>query len=106
MTGFAPSVSFLAVAMTLLALGSGFIQPAINGTLSILAGSEEQGEVMGVNQSLSALARILGPPAGGYLYQSWSPSAPFVLAGVMGFVGLMLVMVIRKKIPQTARLAV
>ena len=100
--GFSSSVFLMAIAMTLLALGSGFINPAMNGTLSILAGPQEQGEVLGVSQSLAALARILGPPLGGYLYQSFAPSAPFLMAGLMGFIGLSIIYVIRKKIPQSS----
>ena len=36
-------------------------------------------------QSLSALARVLGPAVGGVLYQTISPPAPY-LAGALGMV--------------------
>ncbi len=80
-------VALLAVAMTILALGNGVSRPTNLGLISVFTSSEEQGEVMGVSQSLSALGRILGPPLGGWLYGSLSPSSPFLFSGVLALIG-------------------
>ena len=44
-----------------LALGMGAMQPSLNSLISRRAGREEQGEVMGVAQSVGSLSRVLGP---------------------------------------------
>ena len=85
----APSVAWMALAVTLLGLGTGFANPALTGSMSLLADSEEQGQVLGVNQGLSALGRVIGPVTGGLLYRDVGGFVPFlVAAGLMalGFV--------------------
>lgn len=76
------SIGVLTVAVTLLALGSGFSNPAITGSVSLLSKDSEQGSHLGVNQSLSALARVLGPATGGWVYRAWSLSSPFFLGAI------------------------
>lgn len=101
--GFAKSTGVMALVMTALALGNGFTNPSILGSISLLTDGREQGEVMGVTQSLAALARILGPPLGGYFYQTLAPAAPFWVAGGITLLGLLIVITIRGKIPVSAR---
>jgi len=67
----------LIVAVTLLALGMGATQPSINSLISRGAGAEEQGEVMGVAQSVGSLSRVLGPVAAGVLFATLGRSFPF-----------------------------
>jgi DHA1 family tetracycline resistance protein-like MFS transporter len=97
---FAHSLELLAFAVTLLALGNGLTNPALSGCVSLASGREVQGHNLGVAQSLSSLARILGPPTGGALYQligAWSPfAAAAALAGLAGT----LAWLIRARIPQ------
>lgn len=99
MIGISQSITFLAVAMTIMALGSGFINPAFSGSLSLLSSPAEQGEVMGVGQSLAALARIVGPPLGGLLYAKISMAAPFLFASALGAVGFFAIWMVKAKIP-------
>lgn len=103
LTGFASHVWMLGVSMTLLALGSGFVNPSVNGSVSLLSEANQQGEAMGVVQSLSALARILGPPIGGYLYAAFAPSAPFYFGGASALVAFFMVAVQYKKLPSAAK---
>lgn len=87
--GLSKEVYVVAIGMTALALGSGLFNPSVQGKVSLLSRPDEQGEVMGVMQSLSALARILGPPLGGFLYDSVGISSPFLFAsGLAGLVVL------------------
>ena len=51
----------LSRSMSVLALGMGAMQPSLNSLISRRAGAEEQGEVMGVAQSVGSLSRVLGP---------------------------------------------
>jgi predicted MFS family arabinose efflux permease len=63
--------------------------PAATGMVSVLAGPAEQGTVLGVAQSLSALGRLLGPVATGALYDRAGPMTAFVgAAAVMAIGGL------------------
>ncbi|MBX7230459.1 MAG: MFS transporter [Bdellovibrionales bacterium] len=94
----------LAVAVTLLALGNGLANPALTGSISLLTSSEHQGETLGVNQSLSALARILGPGIGGFTYQEWGGEIPFIIAMGFTFVAATLAWKVRHILPKTTRL--
>ncbi len=97
--GLSESIWLLAVAMVLLALGDGFIMPALTGSLSLLSSAQEQGEVMGVNQSLSALARIFGPPIGGLFYARLSMASPFYFSALLGYLAMSLIWLNRGKLP-------
>ncbi len=101
--GLSPWIWLLAVAMTALALGNGFINPAVSGSISLLAPAHEQGEVLGVNQSIAALARIIGPLMGGYMYDHVSRSSPFYAAALMAAAGLVIVWRARAGLPQVGR---
>jgi len=78
--GLSYRVEMMALGMTALALGSGLFNPSVLGLVSLKSSKDEQGEVMGVMQSLAAIARILGPPVGGFLYGVVGSSSPFLLA--------------------------
>jgi hypothetical protein len=47
--------------MTLAVVGFAFMTPSVQALISRGSNPARQGEVLGVNQSASALARILGP---------------------------------------------
>jgi MFS transporter, DHA1 family, tetracycline resistance protein len=97
------SVALLAVSVTFLALGNGFANPSLTASVSLIAPPEAQGSALGVNQSLSALGRIIGPALGGLFYKQWGPSTPFFAAGLLTLGGLILGMRIRTKVPHGAR---
>lgn len=97
--GFSYSISFLAIAVTFLALGNGCMRPPITGLASVLTTEDEQGFVMGVMNSLSAIGRIIGPVAGGWFYQEISEGAPFYSSGLMAVIALLLFLAIFAKLP-------
>jgi len=97
--GWAPTVALMAVVVTILALGNGLSNPALTGSVSLLSGESEQGAALGVNQSLAALGRILGPALGGYFYQQISPAAPFYVAGALTVLAFFIIMKIHKALP-------
>jgi DHA1 family tetracycline resistance protein-like MFS transporter len=80
---FSFTVSLLAITMTVLAVGNGMMRPPNLGLISLASPASEQGAVLGVTNSLSSLGRILGPAAGGWLYEHVSKGAPFWLAAVL-----------------------
>lgn len=101
--GLSHWIPLLAIAMTILSLGNGFINPSLTGGLSLLTPPHEQGEVIGVNHALAALARIVGPPIGGYVYMNIAHSSPFFLAGGLGVAGFFVIMRVWEKIPNAGR---
>jgi len=88
----AHDLPLLLLAVSLLALGMGAMQPSLNSLISRRAGAEEQGEVMGVAQSVASLSRVLGPLLAGALFAGLGRDSPFlcgmvlvVLAAVIGW---------------------
>ena len=74
----APSWPVLLVGLGLLALGQGLASPAVSSLISRQGGAAEQGRVLGIFQSLSALARAAGPVAGGVALAHVGLAAPFL----------------------------
>jgi predicted MFS family arabinose efflux permease len=96
---------FMAVMMTLLALGNGLMRPPNLGLISLVTPPEEQGMVMGVTNSLASLGRIIGPILGGLLYEKSSKGAPFIFAGGLAVIALLMVIYGYRRLPETGRLA-
>lgn len=86
--GGSESITHLAVAVTLMAIGSSLVNPTSTASMSLMSDSTEQGAVLGTGQSLAALGRVLGPALGGWVYRDWSWSAPFLVAGILSALGV------------------
>jgi MFS transporter, DHA1 family, tetracycline resistance protein len=71
-------IPLLGIAVTGLALGMGLTQPSLNSLISRRAGRAEQGEVLGVTQSVGSLARALGPAVAGMLFGELGHVSPFL----------------------------
>ena len=69
-SGLRPTMFFLALALGV--VGFAFLTPSAQALISKRSDPARQGEVLGVNQSFSALARILGPLAGAVLFEAES----------------------------------
>jgi len=85
---FAHGLSLLAPAVTALALGMGLMQPSLSSLISRRAEREEQGEVMGVSQSVGSLSRVLGPVAAGFFFGEFGRDAAFFWGAVLIAVAL------------------
>lgn len=66
------------VVSIILGVGSGVLQPVLLSLISKVAPDREQGIVLGVNQSMSAFARMLGPLWGGFSFQYLGYQIPFL----------------------------
>ncbi len=62
-------LTWMLVSLALAVVGFAFLTPSAQALVSRRADPERQGEILGVNQSAAALARILGPIAGLTLYK-------------------------------------
>ncbi|MFT3885446.1 MAG: MFS transporter [Flavobacteriales bacterium] len=86
MIAFIPNSSWFLplslLSIALLSLGNGCLSPSLLSQLSKNAGQQEQGEVLGMNQSFGSLARIVGPAAGGRLYELHH-GLPYITSGLI-----------------------
>jgi len=83
MAPFAPPLLPLLGALGAIALGQGIASPLLSSLLSKASAGKERGEVLGVSQSLGALARIFGPLWGGLLFDHAGPAGPYVTTGAL-----------------------
>lgn len=95
---FIPVSIFLPLVLTdlfLMSLANGGFSPSTISILSATSDPTEQGAILGLNQSLGSLARAIGPLLG-TLFYSFHYSTPYLGAGLLCFIGLTLLPVIRK----------
>jgi multidrug resistance protein len=89
LVGVTTSFPVLLVGISLMAFGVGASMPALTGLLSRMAPVERQGGSLGIGQSASALARIVGPLLGGILWDVGPHSWPYLAgAGLALLAGL------------------
>lgn len=103
MISISVNIPMLSVAVTFLAIGSGLVNPSILGILSLSFSKKRQGFIMGVYQSYASLGRIIGPLAGGYLFDAWGYKSPYQTSSIYILISLIIVLTIYKKIPVKGR---
>jgi MFS transporter, DHA1 family, tetracycline resistance protein len=67
------------IATCCLALGMGLASPSSSALISKEAAAEEQGSILGVNQSVGSFARLVGPAVAGQAFEYAGPSAPYMV---------------------------
>ena len=71
-------------------------ETALNNTWQMVNITDLNNATLGTNQSMSALARALGPIVGGLAFTGFSPGAPFFLsAGVVALAVPLAVLAVR-----------
>lgn len=75
------------VVLVLLGAGFGMTGPAMIGLVSRHTAAERQGRVLGVTQSASSMARIVGPITVGIVMQTGSDAAAFRVSAAVAAVG-------------------
>jgi MFS transporter, DHA1 family, tetracycline resistance protein len=71
------------VGLAIVVFGQSITFPNLVALISMATPSERQGEVLGLNMSNSALARIGGPVLAGQLFSLVAPGAPFALTALL-----------------------
>lgn len=99
----AQSIPVLALTQTLLAIGTGFVNPAALGSISLLTNTNEQGASLGTTQGMASLGRIIGPAVGGALFGALTIESPFILSGLMTMIALFVVITIFGEIPNAGQ---
>jgi MFS family permease len=78
-------------------VGFAFLTPSAQALVSRRTDADRQGEVLGVNQSAAAMARILGPILGVTLYKSTADHLlPYLFGAVILLVMLPMIPRIRR----------
>ncbi len=77
-----PQLSYLLAVMLLLAAGQGLLLPSTSTLMSRLAPPTLQGGILGINQSLGAGARAVGPVIAGALFDA-DFHLPYVVSGLL-----------------------
>jgi predicted MFS family arabinose efflux permease len=80
---FVWSVPTLLGALGVLAVGMGFNNPSLTSMVSRLADPDDQGGILGLASSLSSLGRVVGPAWGGYLYDAYGMTTPYLSAAIL-----------------------
>jgi MFS transporter, DHA1 family, tetracycline resistance protein len=78
------------VALLLLVLGQGLITPTLSSAVAGRAGAR-RGQWLGWQQAAGGVARVIGPAAGGALFQHVGVGAPYVVGAVVVGIALALV---------------
>jgi MFS family permease len=87
----AHGIRILILAATITAYGTSAVRPALTTLVTRAARRDEQGVVLGLNQSMNSLAQIAAPPLAGLLIDrgwlaGWAPVAS--AAALLGLVGV------------------
>jgi DHA1 family tetracycline resistance protein-like MFS transporter len=80
---FVWNVPTLLGALGVLAVGMGFNNPSLTSMVSKLSDPDDQGGILGLASSLGSLGRVVGPAWGGYLYDSYGMTMPYVSAAAL-----------------------
>jgi MFS family permease len=78
----------LAPALVLITAGQGLLTPALTSLVAGRARHDRRGAVLGVQQSASALARVIGPILGTALFGHVSTGAPFAAGAILAVVAI------------------
>ena len=88
---FCRSVASLGTATAVMSMGS-LVRPALTSLITQAAPADEQGVVLGLTQSLTSVALIIGPLTSGYLIEKGLLTTWSLVAASITFVGLLLAM--------------
>jgi len=72
-----------AISLLGVGVGWGLLAPSLQSLVSRRALPNEQGEVLGVNQSAAALARVIGPIAAGWAFGALGAGMGFIAGGAL-----------------------
>ncbi len=84
----APWLLYAGIAV--LATGSGLVNPATSGLISLYAGPAEQGRVLGIFRSLGSLSRAITPVCAGVLFWWRGGTSVFIAGAAMSLAALFL----------------
>jgi MFS family permease len=81
--GFAVQPWMLYAGLACLATGSGLVNPATTGLISLYSGADEQGRVLGIFRSLGSLSRAITPVLAGAAFWLFGSRSVFLVSAVL-----------------------
>jgi MFS family permease len=87
---FGGNFTGVAIAVGIMYIGTGIIQPTIMSMVSKYSPDGEQGKVLGITQSLASLGRVFGPLWGGFSYDYFGYRFPFLTGALFTFLALII----------------
>jgi multidrug resistance protein len=94
--GYATSFKILIAATIFMAIASGFIGPSISSLISQFSAKDVQGGILGLNQSMASMGRIIGPIVGTILFQMMNPRAPFYAGSILLMFSFLIIIPLRR----------
>jgi MFS family permease len=103
-----PELVTMIISACLIGIGSGLVNPSISSLVSRRTDSEKQGSTLGVLGSYNSLGRIVGPPAGGWVYDMnlYMPYISSAILLVMGAVAVIFISRGKKREEDQARVLI
>ena len=71
------------LSMALIAFGLGLFMPTISTLIVNIVSEDRRGWVLGVTQSSSSLARIIGPALAGVFFELLGKNSPYIIGGLL-----------------------
>ena len=93
---FANSIPFFMLTLVAISIGNSLENPSLSSLTSKGAPEEHRGLVMGIYQSGSSMARVIGPPAAGFLFDQVSDTSPILISSGFAAFALLLSLAYRK----------
>lgn len=97
-----PTWEVAMIGFALVCLGQSICFPNISALISQAAPPDRQGEMLGLNMSGMALARIGGPILAGQMFSALSPGSPFALSALLILPALWFAWAVIKRMPRLA----
>lgn len=80
----------LVIAVGLMGAGQGLVHPTMSAYISKIAPASHRGGILGLSSSLTALARVMGPPLAGLAYDAWNAPGALLSQAVVIAIGIVL----------------
>jgi DHA1 family tetracycline resistance protein-like MFS transporter len=96
-----PNLTFMMGALGITAVGQGLCMPSFSSLISLASGADEQGSMLGLNQSLASAARASGPLVAGFLYDL-GPNLPYFWGAALALVAAGMLMGVHVARPSPA----
>lgn len=100
--GLSPTWHVAMLGFLFVCFGQSICFPNVSALISRAAPPDRQGEMLGLNTSAMALARIGGPVVAGQLFSLVTPGAPFAFSALMVLPALWLAWAVVRRVPRLA----
>jgi MFS family permease len=98
-SALSPTVLLFTICLFGVAVGIGLVNPSLSSLVSKGAPDDKRGGVMGIYQSAGSLARIVGPPVAGLMFDRLSIASPILLSSGLMVVALVGSIAGKRKMP-------